>query len=555
MKRVLATVAIALTALVALAAPAGAHAALSATVPAAGDVLDASPREIELRFTEPVQVDDDSVKVFGGDGERVETESPERFDGGKAVVVPMATVDEGGYVVTWKVVSADGHPIGGGFTFRVGDDAEAVDPAVVAGLIEGQTSPRAVGIAAGVVRFLVFAALLALVGGGAFVAFVWPAGAADRRVRRLLWTAWAVLLAGTAAALGLQGAELTGGGLGDALKPSAIGDVLDTTLGKVWLLRLLALLPVAWLLVQLASAAATWWRVNALVLGTVLVATPAFSGHADSGRWQELAKVLDILHVGAAAVWLGGLAVLLVGAMRDDDAKGITARFSPVAFAAVVVVVLTGTGQSIRQVTSLDAIETGYGRLLAVKIVIVLALIGIASLTRSALQGRLTLGDDEPDEDGNVRPVDEVGVLRRLVAAEVFVAIAVVVVTALLVDANPGYGEGSIGQPFDETVVVDDVLINVVAVPGTVGPTDFHVYVDNPAGGLEPPLEATGTLSLPGSDLAGIEVPFVVAGPSHWSATDLDVLVAGEWELEIQVLLTEVDRVTATFRIPIGGTS
>jgi copper transport protein len=287
-----------------------------------------------------------------------------------------------------------------------------------------------------------------------------------------------------------------------------------------------------------------------VIVALGVLSTPALSGHADSGRWQEVAKALDITHVGAASLWLGGLAILLVGALRRDvpEAQEVASRFSPVAFGAVIVVVITGTVQSIRQVTSLDALETSYGRYLAIKVVLVLTLIGVASLARSAVQGRLAV-EGEPFI-----------VLRRIVAFEVAIAIAIVGVTAMLVDANPSGASDATSGPFDETVVLDDgnggdVIVNVVVVPGTVGPTDIHVYVDNPSGGLTPPVDAIGTLSLPSGGITGLDVPFVTAGPSHWSANDLDIPIAGEWELELQLLLTEVDEVTATFTVPIGGSS
>lgn len=563
--RPLVALGIALLALVALASPAGAHAALASTEPAAGAVLDAPPDAVTLHFTEAVQADDDALKLFDAGGQRVPTGDVEQVDG-RTVRVTLDGIGSGGYVVAWRVASADGHPISGGFTWRVdraspasgpaedgAPDAAAdpiIDPAVVAELIGDQQAGRAVGVAAGIVRFLVFGAILVLVGGLAFVAFVWPAGATDRRVRRLLWGSLAVLALATLAGIGLQGASLDGLGLLDAVRPSVFGDAVDTTFGTVWLARLALVVPMAWVLTQVRHAGRSWWRVNAVVLGVAVAATPAFAGHADSGRWTAMAKVADVAHVVAAAVWLGGLAVLAVRALRRDvpDARAIAERFSPIAFTAVGVVVATGSFQSVRQVTSLDGIETSYGRLLAVKIVLVLTLIGVAWLTRSALRGRLVLDESEP-----VTEERAMGVLRRLVAAEVVVAIVVVAVTSLLVDANPGAAGVSAAGPFDETVVVDDVLINVVAVPGSVGPTDLHLYVDDPAGGLTPPVGATGTLS--SGVVTGIEVPFVAAGPGHWSAYDVDIPSAGRWELTIDVQLTDANEVSTTFTIPIGGTS
>ena len=550
MPRPLVALGIAVLAVLALASPAGAHAALDTTEPAAGAILDAPPDAVTLHFTEAVQADDDAVRVFDAARQRVDRGTVEKVDG-RTIRVALDDIGDGGYVVAWKVVSADGHPINGGFTWRVGDASTAVDPGVVADLLEEQQADQAVGVVAGIVRFLVFATILTLVGGLAFISFIWPAGATERRVRRLLWVSFGVLAAGTALGIGLQGASAGGLGLADALRPSVFGDAADTTFGTVWLARLALLVPMAWVLSQVGHADRSWWRVNAVVLGVAIAATPAFAGHADSGRWTALAKVADIVHVVAAAVWLGGLAVLAVRALRRDvpDARAIAERFSPVAFSAVAVVVVTGTFQSVRQVTSLDDIETSYGRLLAVKIVLVLALIGVASLTRSALHGRLALDESEPITEERT-----MGVLRRLVVAEVAVAVVIVAVTSLLVDANPGgAGAASAAGPFDETVVVEDVLVNLVAVPGTVGPTDFHLYVDDPGGGLTPPLEVTGTLS--SGEVTGVEVPFVAAGPGHWSAYDVDLPIAGQWELAIDVLLTEVDEISTTFTIPIGGSS
>ena len=518
MRRLLLAVALAVAGLVITAPAAFAHASLESTEPAAGAILSSAPREVVLRFTEPVRADRDAIRLFDATGAQLETGALTQPEG-RVVVVALPGLDDGGYAVAWKVISADGHPIGGAFTWRVGEGSTAVDPGVVRQVLDDQTASRAVGVTFGVVRFAVFAGLLVLAGGLFFTAVLWPAGGARPAARRLLWAAWAATLAGTLLGIGLQGADVGGLGVLDALRPSVFTDVLDTTVGKVWLLRALLLVPVAGLLANVRHAGQRWWQAGAAVLGIVLVATPAFSGHADSGRWIEVAKALDVTHVAAAAVWLGGVAMLLVAGLRSGvdpgDARTLAERFSAVALGAVIVVVATGTGQSIRQITTLDQLETAYGRLLAVKVVLVLGLVGVASLTRSALRGRLPLDDG--------------------------------------VDADPGYAVTRAAGPFDETRVVGDVLVNVVVVPGEVGPTDVHLYVDDPAGGLEPPVEASATFSLPARGIAGVPVPFARAGPAHWSANDVDLPIAGEWTLQVQVLLTEVDRVTATFTIPIGG--
>ena len=562
-KRALAVAALALALLLAMAPSASAHAQLESTNPAAGAILDRAPDAIELSFSEHVTVD--SVKVIDAAQHRVDTGKTTKLDGRTVRAALKPKLADGGYVVAWRVVSADSHPIGGGFTFRVGTSSTALDPSLVQNLLSGTKAPRSLGVAYGIDRFVLFSGLLLLVGGGAFVALLWPEGASRDRVRRILWLSLDATVVTSALGLGLQGASVNGGGVLDAIKPSVIGDTLDTTFGHVWLARLVLLVAAAALLQTIDRVRTSGWRAGALLVGLALVATPAFSGHADTGRWVAWAKAFDIAHVASGAVWLGGLTMLLAVVLRSDvtEAREVTERFSTVAFAAVTVVVATGIFQSFRQLGSLDGFDTTYGHLLIVKVVLVLTLLGVASLTRSALHGRLPIGDHDDDyerasQGPGAQHVDEhevITVLRRLVAAEVVIAILVVAVTSLLVDANPSSALAARGGPFDQTHVVNDALINVVVVPGTVGPTDIHLYVDNPAGGLSQPVGVTATLSLPSGGVTGIDIPFVNAGPKHWTANDVDVPISGTWQLKVEVLLTDIDKATTTFNVPIGGSS
>lgn len=556
-RRIWLALGLAFVAVLAFAPTASAHATLESTEPSAGAILDNPPDSVVLRFSEAVQADSDGVKVIDAKGTRVDDGKVSQPDG-RTVVVPLGTLPDGGYVVAWKVVSVDGHPIGGGYTWRVGASSTAVDPSVVQDLLSKQSSATAVGFVAGVLRFVVFGSLLLLVGGACFVSALWPDGAERRRVRRLLWWSWGALAVATVLGLGLQGAGVGGLGLLDAIKPSVINSTLDTSFGEAWLARLVLLMPVAVLLQLLPSARRLWWRALGAAAGIGLLVTPVLSGHAETGRWVPVARAVDLVHLAGGAVWLGGLAMLLFVALRSDvtDAKSITERFSPIAFGAVAVMVLTGAFQSFRQLSTLDQLETPYGRLLIMKVVLVLGLIGVASLTRAALQGRLTAGLEPASVGpGAMREGegDEVSILRRLVGAEVAVAVLVLAVTAFLVDANPGRAATVAAGPFQETHVVDDTLINVDVVPGAVGPTDVHLYVDNPSGGLVNPVDAKATFALESAGITGLDVPFVVAGPKHWSANDLDIPIAGAWVLTVDVYLTDVDKVSTTFTIPIGG--
>lgn len=523
-RRFLLLLSLVLAVAVATAGPAAAHAELTGTDPPAGAQLERSPEEVVLTFTEPVEAQTGALQVYDGDGERVDDGDVRRD--GSTVRLPV-DLDDGGYVVTYRVVSVDGHPISGGFTFRVGEEAEEVDTTLVEELLAGRGSDAGVGAAAAVTRFLAFAAIVLLVGGAFTVAILWPAGAADGRARRLLLGALAVLAVATVAGIGLQAADVAGLGLGDAVRPSVVGDELGRRYGLLSLARLLLLVPAGFLLAALFRGAgrAAWWRASGAAIAVGIVAVTALNGHAAGGRWQAAALVADVVHQLAGAAWLGGLALLVVAVLRrEDDVPSVVPAFSRVAFTAVVVLVVTGSFQGYRQVGSIDGLDTTYGRLLLAKVLAVAGLVAVAALTRQIVRHRLV-------EEGGV------GELRRSVGIEAVLAVVVLAVTALLVDATPG--TASVLEPVSVTKVVDGVVIDVEVVPARVGPNDVHIYVQDPEAGLTGELEAEAVLSLPAEGFEDVAVPLVRAGRGHWSAYDLDIPIAGDWVLDVRVVRSD----------------
>jgi len=120
-KRLLAVAALVVTLVVVGASPAFAHATLLSTEPTNGGVYDKPPSEVKLRFNEPVEVSLGGIRVYTSNQERVVTGSPQHPDGSQSeVAVSLPKIAKGTYVVTWRVISADSHPIEGAYTFQVG---------------------------------------------------------------------------------------------------------------------------------------------------------------------------------------------------------------------------------------------------------------------------------------------------------------------------------------------------------------------------------------------------------------------------------------------------
>ena len=230
-----------LAAVLLAAAPASAHAVLETTEPAGGTAVATSPERVVLRFSETVQIPLGSIRVFTSpSGKQIETGAAGRADGqSNAVAVKLPELDKGAYIVTWRVTSADAHPIHGAFTFTVGSAKDAAaDAALVEKLLTSGGGDTTVGAVYAVIRFAAFASLVLLVGGLAFVALIWPAGAADARPRRILWAAWATALVTTAVGIPVQAVYAAGLPISKVLSSTVRSGMLDDRFGQVWAARL-----------------------------------------------------------------------------------------------------------------------------------------------------------------------------------------------------------------------------------------------------------------------------------------------------------------------------
>ncbi len=308
---------VAATAVLGLAAPASAHATLVSTDPAEGEVLATAPGEVTFTFDEPVQLVPDGLLAFDAAGDRVDVDAS-ASDTEVTGDLPD-DLDEGTYVVTWRVVSADGHPIAGSLTFHVGAPSPKVEAPKLA-----PTDPGVVPTVQAIVQGINYVALL--VTGGLAIFLAWTARGlrlpdpVRRRLVRTLRASALVAVLAAAAAVPLAGAYQLGTGAGGLLDL----DVLDPALVQDDL-RVLAL--------QVAGLGITSWAVglqrsSLLVdLNTALaVWSPALVGHTRAYEPSTLLVVTDALHLSAGAVWLGGLVGL---ALTLPAVAGPTAATAP----------------------------------------------------------------------------------------------------------------------------------------------------------------------------------------------------------------------------------
>jgi copper transport protein len=572
-------VAVATAGLALAPAPADAHAELVSTEPASGEQLDAAPERVVLRFTESVDVSDDAVEVLTADGDRIDIGDPGHPDGERSsVAVDLPGLDDGTYVVSWRVLSSDSHPVSGAFTFGVGDAAAALSDAAAQALVDdalaGAGSDRLVGISYGIVRFAAFAGVVVLVGGAVFVAALWPAGVEAPRARRTLAGAWWVALGATVLSIPLQATYAVGGSLADAFEPSVLGDELGARTGRTWLVRLVLLAAVAVVGRRMARRA-TEGHTQAflpatIVGGLALLATITVTGHAVAGDLVGLAVVTDLVHLSAVSVWLGGLALLLgavlwpIGGVGDGRAEAIATRFSDVAFGAVLVIIASGVVQAWRQLGSWDAlVDTSYGRLLMVKVGFFVLLVAAAAASRSWVRQRArarTASLALSPGPGAVRASPSgrapLSVLRRSVAAEVALAVAVLAVAAALVNAVPGAtavddANAATGGLFNTTVHGSLTAIQVTVDPAAVGPTEVEINVSAHDGSSVDPEEVTSSLTLPERNIGPLDLTLQRLGPGQYVAQGAQIPFSGTWELEVVARTTDIDQDRVIVEVPV----
>lgn len=533
--------------LVLAAAPASAHAVLEGSTPNAESVLKTAPTRVVLKFDENVTLLPTSVRVFAPDGSRADSGVVGRFqDDGETASVGVDATRRGTYLVSWRVISADSHPVSGAYTFSVGAASAAPTASDL------HNVPSVAGLL-GVARWIGYAGSALLLGGLVFGLLCRPRR--EPSVQRLMLLGAAGLAVGAVIGLLAQGALDAGLGLSAIGRPSLVREVLGTTYGHATLARLvLAVLGAG----VVATARGLWTQAAATVLLAIgLGLSFAAAGHAVAGSHRDVALVADSVHVVGASVWLGGLTMLLVTLRPRAGARDllvVTQRFSRVAMAAVAALVVTGVFQAWRQVGAWGAFTaTTYGRELLIKIVVVAAAVALAAGSRSWLWRRLhptLVVQAATDTPARPRPPGPPPVtqLRRTVVGELALGVIVLGITSALVATEPAAEAYS--PVVSASVTIEGDLVQISAVPVGGRTMDLHIYVLGPDGRPTDPKEITATVSLPSQSIGPLPVRLYDSGPGHRTAA-VTVPISGDWRLALTVRISAIEERTEYVDMPI----
>jgi copper transport protein len=547
-----AAVAVAVAVALAAASSALAHATLVSSSPANDEVLQRAPAQVVLRFSEEVETAFGSVRVYDGAARRVDEGGTTRPEPREVAVRLRSGLPRGTYTVAWRVVSADSHPVSGAFVFHVGKPGAGA-AGVASQVLDEQGGSRAVDRSFDVVRFLTFAFILLCVGGAG--ALVLVLGRESPSVRRPPWAVLTVagllLAVVSVASIGLEGAKASGLGLDAAFRSSLVGDVLETQFGRVSLVRVVLAVGVA-LLAVLALWRPGWGErrlaVAAGVLGVAIALTPALSGHARVAG--GVAVVSDWVHVLAASAWIGGLAFLLLalwraGGERWPLAARAVPRFSALAVVSVAALLLAGVVNGYLEVRSWSALwETTYGRLLLVKVALVLPVLALGAFNNRVSVPRLRAG---------VASALERRRFLRSTAAELSLVVAIVGVTAVLVAEPPAKAQLAAQEgPVSREAIVGPFHLELVVDPAHTGTNEIHLYLlDHTTGQPAQVDEVRVSASLPAAAVGPIRLQATPAGPGHAVVTAATFPLVGNWRLRVDVRKGDFDQWSTTVTIPI----
>ncbi|MFB8019179.1 copper resistance CopC/CopD family protein [Streptomyces rubiginosohelvolus] len=346
------------------------------------------------------------------------------------------------------------------------------------------------------------------------------------------------------------------------------------------------------------------------VVATGIAATWAMSEHASTGIQANIAMPVDVLHLLAVAAWLGGLASLLVALYRTPDiGSAAVRRFSAVAFGSVVVLAATGIYQSWRQVGSWSALTgTRYGQLLILKVALIAVLLAVAWFSRR-WTGRLTdsavasedASEEQPESESEpesvsadpdperaaqlarqraaltatkkkrIRDADpQRSGLRRSVLAEAAVAVVLLAVTTMLTSTEPGRteeeaasgtpsasapaagGPVNLKMPFDTGGQNGKGTVRIDIEPGRTGSNDLHVWIDGSDGKPMDVPELKLALTLESKDIGPLPVVPDRLAEGHWSASAVQIPMAGDWKIDVTVRTSDIDQVTIDKNAKIG---
>jgi copper transport protein len=525
--------------------PAEAHAVLLEMMPADGAAVPQSPSEVMLHFNEPVtpvsvRVLDDHGRPVTGPADVVARDQEVRI----ALVKPLP---HGTYLVSYRVVSLDGHPVGETLSFTIGDRPAPIPATALEGAADADTFWS---VAAGADRALFLLALLAAAGG---VMFYWLVGGDLGELtgseRGWLIASAAVGVVVAVVGIGVEGAYLLAAQPG---LPPIEGWLLGapTSLGNSLVIGAIALAILAVALLRRGEIAGFAGKAAAVVA----LLSPVMTGHAATAEPRWLTAPMLGLHALAAGLWAGSLVPLWVRLRRRPLVAMLpeVRAFSRLAVGVVGLLALAGFVLAAVQLRDPGALfNTAYGLRLAGKLGLVLLLLLAAAVNKLWLTPRLAV---VPPARARLRA--SIGLEIALVAAILSITASLgqsVPPRAMLAGEHAHHMDMARGAMPGFSVLTyrdgNGALIEIA--PARPGLNDVTVHLIDPSGSPLAPQEATLELSNGAAGIEPIHFDLTAAEPGLYRLRGVRIVAPGDWTVRLDALVTEFSKLTFQTRVPV----
>jgi copper transport protein len=518
--------------------PALAHATLLRSNPPANAVLQQAPVQVELFFTETLEPNLSSIRVFDSSNRvvdagdvRVDPDDPTRM------TVTLHALPSGVYTVSWKALSTiDGHQTVGSFPFAVGIENAAEVQAIP------ESSTARVPFTALASKFLLLASLALLVGQRLFISLVWEPALKSNPIQEPgVWKLlYRIGLIGVLLALGPGMLAQAGQTIGSEMSlpwQLETGRILtETRLGGIWLTRLALAVLAVWLTLGKVSLLKAWF---AFAVNLALLFTVTLTSHSATEVRPLLPMLGDWLHLVGMAFWLGGLVYLftgirhlqtLEGSLRTQLTSQLTSRFSINAILFVALIGVTGFYSAYLRVgTWAGLLRSLYGHVLLVKQAFVAGLLTIAAINLLVISPRL--------KREGLQGISNHSVVRRfgkLLIFELTFAVLLLASVSFLTYVPPAKVV-SFNTDFRGSETVDDLRIDIVISPARVGQNSFTLRLSSNGEPLPTAREVLLRFTSDQPDIAPSELELIGQGDGSFTAKGTYLSLPGNWQVQAVV--------------------
>ena len=520
--------------------PAAAHAVLMKANPAANQQLEATPRELELAFNE--NVGPVFFKLLDRAGQEVGQPGELRLDG-NSVFLPLGqTLPNGTYIVTYRVISADTHPVGGSFAFAIGEAvASGADAAASGSAASLWVLPTYLN------RIVLYAAML-LAAGSALLLLVmsWPASV-EPGLRRQGRIAALVAAVAFVVSMAVGGADIIAGGPGALLSGAAWSAAMGSTLSVSAAIGIPGALLAAWAFGRRAE----WplWTGFALLVGSFLV-----TGHAATAVPVWLAATSVGLHLVGGAFWFAAFAPLVATAKVSaaPDAARVMDQFSSRAVWLVGLVLVSGLVVSWIQVRSpANLLSTDYGQRLLVKLGLVVVVLAMAFWNKSRLTPALARGGAAAGANMARSIRIESGVMLLVVAAAASLTLPTPPRALGEQAAATAAGAMPASDGFRETWTSAGYSVEVEVTPARTGENMVMLRFKDAAGAPVAMQRASIDVSLPAAQVEGITKVGEAMPPDMYHFMIPELIIPGDWRFTVSAFVSDFDKLDFEGTVPV----